>query len=426
MGGVPVGPSERRRLLLRNIGRLFTSGDRGVLTDAAVLIDEGGEIVWVGSEGDDRPPMTPDQDVDVGGALVSAGLIDAHTHPVYAGDRLAEITLRSAGASYQEIAAAGGGISGTVMATRAVGYDDLTELVRGRLGPWLAGGTTTVEAKTGYHLARDGELAAVGLLGRLDGEPRLPRIEVTFLGAHDLPPDTSRESPDAWAGYAEAVASWCPAAAEAGARFVDVFCDAGYFGPEPSRQVLAAGRRAGLCPRVHADELARSGGSFLAAELDAVSADHLLCISDDEAVALADAGVVAVLCPVTALALGRTPPARLLLERGVTVALGSDHNPGQSGTTSMSLVVGLAVHTLGLSVDEALRAATRGGAAAVATPHRGSVEVGQRADLVAWDAEHEGAFAWELGLKPRQVWLNGQAVDQADAGEPRTGGARHP
>jgi imidazolonepropionase len=202
-------------------------------------------------------------------------------------------------------------------------------------------------------------------------------------------------------------------AAAAGARFVDVFCDAGYFPVEESRRVLQAGKAAGLVPRVHADELERTGGSLLAAEVGAVSADHLLCVDEEDARALAGAGVTATLCPVTAMAMGRTPPARTLAAHGVPIALGTDHNPGMSGTTSLSLVVGLAVHVLGLSVEDALTAATAGGARSVATPDRGVIRAGAAADLVGWDTDHEGGFAWDLGLRPRLVWKGGQLHGRA-------------
>lgn len=416
-------------LLVTNIGRLFTATSGGVLVDAAVLV-EGERIAWVGPalEG-----PAADEVVDVGGALVTPGLIDAHTHPLYAGSRLAEIGLRSSGASYAEISAAGGGIAATVAATRAASPEELAHGLSQRLAAWLAGGTTTIEAKTGYHLDHDGELAAVALLAAASPGPRMsghhldrggeleavalpsaaspgpasasgPRVEVTFLGAHAAPPERSLDE------QAVAAASWCGEAAAAGARFVDVFCDAGYFTVEQSRQVLSAGQAAGLRARIHADELARSGGSQLAADLAAVSADHLLCAAESDAQALAAAGVVATLCPVTALAMSRMPPARLLADQGVTLALGSDHNPGMSGTTSMSLVVGLAVHALGLSVDEALLAATAGAARSLATPDRGAVHPGLLADLAAWPTDHEAAFAWSLGLHPTRVWLGGGEV----------------
>lgn len=398
------------RVLLTNIGRLFTATDAGVLSDAALMV-AGGRITWIGPVGG-RSPAEPDEVVDLEGALVTPGLIDAHTHPVHAGGRLEEIARRSRGATYQEIAADGGGIAATVAATRATPLPELAHSLHDRLRAWLAAGTTTIEAKSGYHLEREGELGVIALLAGLSGSDpstRTPRIEVTFLGAHDLPPER-RERPGSFGVFAAEVAAWSAAARAAGARFVDVFCDVGYFSVGEARQVLVAGRRAGLRPRVHADELERTGASLLAAELGAASADHLLCATADDAAALAASGVVATLCPLTALALGRLPPARLLADAGVTVALGTDHNPGQSGVTSMSLVVGLAVQLLGLSVDEALVAATAGGARAVATKERGTLKPGQVADLVQWEADHEGAFVWEPGLVPRRVWKSGQTV----------------
>ncbi len=410
-----------RPTLLHAIGRLVTGTDRGVLSHASVLVDDG-RIAWCGGLRPGAPApraaiQPPDRllegagpdgpaRVDCGGRLVTAGLIDAHTHPVYAGDRFEEIARRSAGARYAELAAGGGGIPATVRATRAADPGRLDGDLRDRLAGWIRGGTTTVEAKTGYHLDEDGELADVARLRRLRDHPGLPRLVVTFMPAHALPPD--------WTGtadaYVEAAAGWCSAAARAGAEFCDVFCDEGAFTVAAARRLLLAGRAAGLRLRIHADELARTGGAQLAAQLGCVSADHLLRAEPADAGALARAGVVATLCPVTALAMGRCPPARLLLDAGVAVALGTDHNPGTSGTTSMSLVVALAVLELGLSVDEALAAATRGGAASLHLGDRGRIEVGSRADLVAWEAEHEGAFAWAMGLRPWRVWRGGDAV----------------
>ena len=392
---------------LRNIGRLFTGTAAGVIEDAAVICD-GEEIAWVGRHGDEPRELMEsviDED-DCAGGLVTAGLIDAHTHPVYAGDRMAEVAMRSAGASYEQIAKAGGGIRATVTATRAESIAHLEDATARRLWSWLEGGTTTVEAKTGYLLRREGEVENVRLLARLAHRKDLPRIEVTFLAAHALPPDR-------WARfgtYAKQVAEWCDDAYHAGARFCDVFCDRGYFSVPQSRSILKAAVKAKLAPRLHADELARTGGARLAAEIHAVSADHLLRANHGDAVALARAGVVATLAPGTALSIGAMPPVKSLIDAGAVIALGTDHNPGTSGLVSMSVVVALAVAVFKMSVERALIAATLGGAYSLSRSDRGVVAPRKLADLVLWEAEHEGAFAWAYGLKPRVVWLRGTQV----------------
>lgn len=391
--------------VLTGIGRLFTAGPQGTLEDAAVAVD-GDRIRWVGPAA--HAPGDPDV-VDLGGCLVTPGLVDAHSHPVYTGPRSAEVARRSSGVSYAQVSADGGGIRATVRSTRAAHVGDLEASAARRLAGWLRSGTTTVEAKTGYHLNRQGELAAVRLLRRLGNRPGVPRIAITFLAAHAVPPEWERQQYH----YAAEAAGWAGEAAAAGAAFVDVFCDEGAFTVEESRRVLTEGAAAGLVPRVHADELARTGGALLAAEVGAASADHLLRATEEDAAALAAAGVTAVLCPGTALSLGVAPPARLLADAGVPLALGSDHNPGTSGIASMSLVMALAVAALGLSVDEAVVAATAGGARSLRASDRGVVEAGRLADLVAWDADHEGAFAWGFGLRPSRVWLGGQEVDLA-------------
>lgn len=407
-------PAFPRGVLIRRIGRCFTATDNGVIEDAAVVVTPTGELAWVGRETDLTMEVVGGagpEEFDAGGALVTPGFVDAHTHPLYGGNRFAEIAARSAGASYSEIAAAGGGIASTVMATRALGSDVLATNLRARLGEWLAGGTTTVEAKTGYHLDIDGELAAVCLLAAVASDAAaspdtLPDVEVTWLAGHGVGPEWGDDAD----GYAGAVAAASSDAHTAGARHADVFCDAGYFTVDQSRLMLAASRHAGLIPRIHADELARTGGAELAAELGCASADHLLQLDDAGIRALAEAHVVATLAPITALAMGKRPPARALIDAGVTIALGSDHNPGTCGTTSMSLVVALAIAELGLSVDQALTAATAGGAASLRLDRRGSIAPGSQADLVAWDADHEGAFAWSYALRPTAVWHRGLLV----------------
>jgi imidazolonepropionase len=394
-----------RLITFVSVGRLFTAGEAGTISGAAVAVRDG-VIVYAGPAAGLSAGIGPDwrdgEVVDLAGALVTPGLIDAHTHPLYGGNRFAEIALRSTGASYAEIAAAGGGIASTVAATRATSSPDLEAAVYRRLQSWLAGGTTTVEAKTGYNLCEVGELDAVGILARLAADERLPSVEVTWLAGHGVGPEYAEAD-----AYIDDACGWAHDARDAGARHADVFCDEGYFTIEQSRRLLTAATRAGLLPRIHADELARTGGSRLAAELGCASADHLLCVDESDARVLARAGVVATLAPVTALAMGRTPPVKALRDAGVTIALGSDHNPGTCGTTSMSLVVALAVAELGLPVTAALMAATAGGAASLRLADRGRIELGLRGDLVAWDADHEGAFAWSYGLRPLGVWKAG-------------------
>ena len=393
---------------LYNIGRLFTGSDEGVIPGAAVIF-EGDRIAWRGHEGGE-PRVLMDavkDDYDCGGGLVSAGLIDAHSHPLYAGDRMAEVAMRTAGASYAEIAKAGGGIGATVKSTRAQTAASLEAAAGSRLALWLDGGATTVEVKTGYHLNREGELAAVRILKRLSERSDLPRLEITFLAAHALPPDRGASL----AAYTAQVAGWCRDARTAGARFCDVFCDTGYFTVAQSRRILKAAVDAKLIPRIHADELAQTGGSRLAAEIHAASADHLLCADRNDARALARSGVVATLAPVTALSIGKLPPVKQLVEAGAVIALGTDHNPGTSGLTSMSQVIALAVGLFKMSAEQALIAATVGSAQSLALSDRGSVTRSMLADIVLWDAEHEGAFAWAFGLAPRQIWKGGAPID---------------
>ncbi len=393
---------------LHNIGRLFTGTETGVIEKAAIICDDDEHIAWCGREGDEPRDLLGyvAHDDDCGGGLVTAGLIDAHTHPVYAGNRMAEVAMRSAGASYEEIAKAGGGIVATVKATRESSPAALAQATANRLRRWLEGGATTVEAKTGYHLEREGELEATRLLKGLSDRVDLPRIEVTFLAAHAKPPDRGAKLDS----YAKQVAGWCSDAYLAGARFCDVFCDRGYFSVSQSRRILKSARDAQLIPRIHADELAHTGGSRLAAELHAASADHLLCANRGDALALARAGVVATLAPGTALSIGKLPPVKELVAAGTVIALGTDHNPGTSGMTSMSLVVAMAVAVFKLSVERALIAATVGGATSISRSDRGAVAQSMLADLVLWDADHEGAFAWAYGLRPVRVWRGGAQV----------------
>jgi imidazolonepropionase len=397
--------------LLTNIGRLWTGSE--VWSNAAILAHDD-LIAWVGpaSELPGSIPGVLEDIVDVdhvenlNGGLVTPGFIDAHTHPVYAGNRYAELAMRSSGSSAVEIAAAGGGMASTVTVTRGTDPWTLCDAVRARLRSWLLGGTTTIEAKTGYHLTRDGELADIRLLRSLEGEHGVPRVHATFLAANAVPPEYFGRRHD----YIDAVSGWCADASAAGADSVDVYCDDGRFTEREARWVLNAGRAAGLLPRLHACGNPRNGAARLAAEIGCASADILHEADEKDVTALARAGVAAVLCPATSLETGQVPPVRALLDHGVPVALGSDHSPGGIGITSMPLVIALAVAHYGMSVTEALRAATVGGAQALRAPDRGAMVRGKYADIVAWDADHEGAFAWAYGLKPLRVWRGGEPV----------------
>jgi len=397
--------------LLTNIGRLWTGSE--ILSNAAILTFDD-RIAWVGPSAE-LPRTVPgvvDDIVDVdlvenlGGGLVTPGLIDAHTHPVYAGNRYAELAMRSSGLSDTEITAAGGGISSTVTVTRGTDPWTLCNNVRERLACWLQSGTTTIEAKTGYHLTRDGELADVRMLRSLEDEPGMPRVHVTFMAAHSVPPEFFGRRSD----YIDAVSAWCADAAAVGADSVDVDCEDGRFNEDEARWILSAGRRSGLLPRLHACGCTHNGAARVAAEMGCASADLLHAATDEDVAALSRAGVAAVICPGSAMQQDVRPPVRSLLDKGVAVALGSDHTPGGVGITSMPLVIALAVSYLGMSVTEALRAATLGGAHALRAPDRGAMVRGRLADMVLWDADHEGAFAWNYGLQPRRVWRGGEPV----------------
>jgi imidazolonepropionase len=397
--------------LLTNIGRLWTGAE--VWSNAAIVTQDD-RIAWVGPASE-LPASVPGVirdivDVDhvenLGGALVTPGLIDAHSHPVYAGNRWAELAMRSGGSSQAEIVSAGGGIASTVTITRGTDPWTLCSGVRERLRSWLLNGATTVEAKTGYHLTRDGELADVRLLRSLEGEIGMPRVHVTFLAANAVPPEYFGRRSD----YVDAVASWCGDAAAAGADSIDVHCDESRFSAREAGWILGKGRAAGLHPRLHAGGDSRIGAAQLAAEIGCASADMLLNATDDDVAALARANVAAVVCPANASDGRRHPPVRALLDKGVPVALGSGHAPGANGITSMPLVISLAIATFGMSVAEALRAATVGGAQALRATDRGAMTRGRMADIVAWDADHEGAFGWTYGMKPIRIWRGGEPI----------------
>ena len=369
------------------------------LRDAAVRA-ENGRLTFVGSEADyarqysGRPAEVT---IEASGRAVIPGLVDAHTHPVWTGDRGPEIGRRLAGETYATIAAEGGGINATVRATRAASDGQLRETVVRRLEAMLAHGTTTAEVKSGYGLTVADEIRALALLQSLANE-RLPRLVPTLLAAHEVPPEF-RENRGEWVRIvAEEIV---PRVAREGlARFCDVFCEEGVFTVEESRRILQAAREAGLGLRIHADELARSGGAMLAAELRAASADHLLFIGDDEIAALAAAGTVAVILPGTAWWMrSRRAPARALIEAGVPVAVASDANPGTCFTESLPAVAAHACLDSGLSVEETLTGMTLNAAASLGMAGEiGSLEAGKSADLVILDAPDDRHLIYHWGV----------------------------
>jgi imidazolonepropionase len=382
-------------LVVRRIGRLLPMTAEP-LAGAAVVV-RGGVVAWVGAERD-LPAAGDLPELDAGGACVVPGFVDPHTHAVWAGSRRDDFVERLAGVPYAAILARGGGIHSTVRATRAASTPDLAAGLRERLSRMRATGTTTVEVKSGYGLTPAEELR---LLDVAAGETR----EVTYLGAHAVPPDRDRES------YVAEVVETLPAARAAGAAWCDVFCDEGAFTVAEARAVLTSARAAGLGLRLHAEQLARTGAAELAAELGCASADHLDHLDADGARALARAGVVGVLLPACALTLrSRWDAARYLREAGATIALGTDCNPGTSWCESMPYVIQLACLAYGLPVDEAFRAATLGGAAALRRLDVGRVEVGARGDLAVLAAGHEADLVAHLGATPVAHTIMGGAV----------------
>jgi imidazolonepropionase len=383
-------------MLLTGTGRLAPAG----LSPWGLVVREG-RVAWVG-----HPRDAPDDDdrIELGSALVTPGLVDSHTHPVFAGDRSDEAAARLEGAPYTE-----GGILRTVRETRAADDATLERLVEARLRAALAAGTTTVECKSGYGLSLDEELRHLRIIGRV--AERVPvRVVRTFLGAHATPAGTET------AAYAAHVADdMIPAVAREGlADFVDVFADEGFFDLAATERIGRAAIAAGLGTRLHAEQLHRTGAAELGVRLGAASVDHLEQLDEAGARAVAASTTVATLLPAPALVLrDRMPPARALLDAGATVALASDANAGTfGGFGAMSMVIGLAATLLGMTVTEALTAATSGGARALGRDDVGALRPGMAADLVSWDAEHEGAFALRLGsVKPSRIWISGEEID---------------
>jgi len=382
--------------LITGIGELVTNdpsvGDEsalGLLADAAVLVEDG-RVAWVG-----RAAHAPEADgvTDVEGAAMIPGFVDSHSHIVFAGDRAAEFEARMAGQPY-----AAGGIRSTVAATRRATTEALTERASALAAEARAQGTTTLEIKSGYGLTVDDERRQLEIA-------RTITDEVTFLGAHVVPPEFA-DGPDA---YVDLVVGEMLDACAPLARWIDVFCETGAFTPEQSRRVLTAGAERGLGVRVHAGQLGPGEGTRLAVEFDAASVDHCTYLADDDIAALAGSSTVATLLPGVEFSTRHPyPDARRLLDAGVTVALASDCNPGSSFTSSMPFCVAVAVRDMRMTPAEALWAATAGGAAALRRADVGRLTVGACANLVELSAPSYLHLAYRPGVPlVRRVWKDG-------------------
>lgn len=409
----PVGITAKRR---EDLGRISVS-------EAPVIRCDEGRVVFVGDEVEhDRRFPAADVEFDAEGGCVIPGFVDPHTHPVWAGSREEEFNRRLRGESYMDIARSGGGINATVAATRASSFEDLLESTRRRLDTFLAYGTTTIEAKSGYGLDLATEIRLLEVIAAADRSHPV-ELRPTCLAAHEIPLE-HRGDPEAW--VRRLIDEIHPSIARRGlAEAVDVFCEEGVFDLDQTRRLLADARQLGWRIHLHADELTPLGGAELAVELEALSADHLMCVTDRGIAALAASDTVAVLLPGTSFFLRSDyAPARKMIDAGCAVALATDCNPGSSPTESMPAILALATLGMGLTVEEALTAATLNAAGALGlADETGSVEVGKQADLTILHGATHHHLVYHWGVNPvrhvvksgRVVVRDGQRVDSSAA-----------
>ncbi len=389
-------------LLIENASEVFPATAGGPIERGVVAI-EGGKLAYVGPSQGLGPIADEVPRLDARGGLVTPGLVDPHTHLVFAGDRSEEYGRRATGTSYLEIARAGGGIAATMRATRGATEADLLALARPRLDRLLESGVTTAEIKSGYGLDFESELRMLRVAGAL-GASHAVDVAPTFLGAHTVPPGVDR------ATYLdEVLARMIPAvAAEGLAEFCDVFVEEAAFSPAEAERVLRAGLDHGMRPKVHADQLSPGGGAELAARLGAASADHLEHVSDEGVEALAEAGTVAVLLPGATLFLGHDDraPARRLIDAGVRVALATDCNPGTCMTENLLLMLTLGMSRLGMSAREVLEAVTVHAAHAVGRGDTaGQLVAGRPADVAVFDVPSHHHLPYHFGVQHTRAVL---------------------
>jgi imidazolonepropionase len=391
-------------LAVTGIGTLVTCdkalgrGPLGVV-DHAALVCEDGRVVYAGPEA--SAPSGAEERIDAGGRCVMPGFVDSHTHLIFAGDRAVEFAARMAGAEYHP-----GGILDTVAATRCASSERLEASARRLMGLAVSAGTTTIEIKTGYGLDAAHEANHIAIARRLTEE-------ATLLGAHLIPAEYAGDR----AGYLELVCDTMIPDASSTARWCDVFCERGAFDVEESRAVLDSARSHGLGLRVHANQLARTGGVELACEAGAASADHCTHLAPTDIDSLASSGTVATLLPVSDFCTRQPyPDGRALLDAGAVVALASNCNPGSSYSISMPLALALAVRYCGLTIDEAVLAATAGGAAALQRTDIGTLSPGGRADALLLDAPHPDHLVYRLGTPLVAGVLRGGAREHSLGG----------
>lgn len=401
-------------LLIAGIGQIVEPGTGGP-SDPLEVVDDGWLWIREGrieARGVGDPPTDAEGDprLDAAGAVALPGLVDPHTHAVFGATREHEFERRLAGATYRQIASEGGGILYSVRDLRGRSRDALVALAKSRLAGFTEWGVTTVEVKSGYGLTLDDELKSLRAIRVLSEMPGLPRIVPTFLGAHAVPPEFAADRE----GYVRLVTDeMLPAVAEEGlAEFCDVFCDEGAFTLEESERILTRAGQLGMGLKIHAEEFASTGGAAMAARLGAASADHLVVIDGEGIEALSKSGTVAVLLPGTSFFLGleRHAPGRALLDAGATVAVATDFNPGSSMTQNQLLMIPFACCLQGLTIAEAIRAATRGGAKALGREDRGTLRPGALGDVALFDVPDWRHLAYHYGMRPTIATIRGGRV----------------